>query len=163
MKPMKRINERVCRLIRLITSLMILCLFLACHSKIVNPVDYSEPAVIAYTITGGFAGIMEEANIDVLGNSELKYDMDNVAHYRLSPQCLDSLKCLFRDADFFNLKDEYMPDEPIMDGFFYSITYNTMDRIKSVTTQTGADHSIGLEHLLEGLHEINGIIRSNAE
>lgn len=132
-------------------------------SCIKNPVDYVAPAIIEYTIAGGIAGIQEETIIDDNGLSELCHGGGFILHYQLTESQLYKLKSMFSEADFFNLRNEYVPSRPIMDGFYYSITYTTDSKTKTITAATGAKFPNELEKLIEMLHELNSIIRSNAD
>lgn len=125
-------------------------------------VDYLAPAVIEYTISGGIGGIHEETTIDENGVADLSRGRF-IVRYQLTEDELDSLKMMFDQADFFNLKDEYIPSQPVDDGFRYSITYTTDDKSKTVIAEDGANYPRGLEDLLVRLRRTNGVILSNPD
>jgi len=154
---------RIAQLVALVlTALFVL---LSCGT-FKNPVDYSVPAIIRYTISGGIAGIHEETTIDEYGLAKLSYRCSHrtfVVHYQLAKAQWDSLKTAFGKADFFNLKDEYIPSERIADGFFYSITYTTGKKTKTIIAASGADFPKGLENLIGLLHQTNWLILSNPD
>jgi hypothetical protein len=134
-----------------------------CDSDVLEPADRSTPMVIEYTITGGFAGIHEEAHINEYGYCRFSYGSGNEVDYQMHESLLDSVKWLFQQADFFNLKNVYTPSRTVMDGFYYTITSSTPERSKTVRTETEAPHPSSLNRLLEMLHELNWRIRSHAD
>jgi hypothetical protein len=137
-----------------------------CDSGVLEPADRSTPIstmVIEYTITGGFAGIHEETHIDEDGYCQLIYGSEHELHYQMSESLLDSVRWLFQQADFFNLRDVYTPSQTVMDGFYYTITLSTPERTKTVRTETEAPHPQSLTRLLDMLHELNWRIRSQPD
>ena len=141
--------------------LMPLLLFPVCG--IFEPILYSGPADISYLITGGFAGVHEETDIDEDGHARLILYTNDVRRCELSLERLDDLKKDFRRAHFFRLKKSYKPSQPIMDGFYYTITYATEGRTKTVRVEDGANISDTLQKLLEALHDTNYYIKSQTE
>jgi hypothetical protein len=134
-----------------------------CDSDVLEPADRSTPMVIEYTITGGFAGIHEETHIDENGFCRLIYTPGNEVDYQMSESLQDSVRWLFQQADFFNLKNVYTPSQTVMDGFYYTITSSTPKQTKTVRTETQAPHPPSLTRLLDMLHELNWRIRSVAD
>lgn len=134
-----------------------------CDSDILGHVDYTAPAAIEYTISGGFAGIHQVTAIDEQGFCEMVDSRNDVIHHQLTDDHLDSLKTAFEEADFFKLKDKYSPPHIVMDGFFYSISYSTNRKSKTVTVEDGADFPEGLGRLLQILHETNWKILSSQD
>lgn len=134
-----------------------------CDSDIVRSVDYAAPAVIEYTISGGFAGIHQGTTIDEQGFCEMMDSRNSVIHHQITDDHLDSLKAAFKEADFFKLKDKYSPPQIVIDGFFYSISYSTNRKSKTVTVEDGADYPEGLGRLLQILHETNWKILSSQD
>ncbi len=131
-----------------------------------NPWDYSHPAHIAYTISGGFGGIHVQTTIDENGQAELShryYPQKFVVHYELTPVQLDSLKDAFDQADFIALRRKYEPKHPIADGFFYAISYTSDGATKTVEVEDGADYPKKLNVLLSELHRVNGMILENPD
>lgn len=128
-----------------------------------NPVNYSAPAIMEYSISGGVVGVNEKTIINENGFGELAhyaYGQKFVIQYQLSESQLDSLKRTFDDADFFYLKNEYKPSQTVADGFSYTITYATGDRTKTVLAEDGANYPKKLRNLLGKLHETNLLIKS---
>jgi hypothetical protein len=115
---------------------------------------------IAYTITGGFAGILEEAHIDENGLSELQTNRNGRKQYQLSDAELNDLHGAFETADFFRLKEEYRPARPVADGFFYTITYTKNTHSKTIHTETEAVMPARLQYLIETLHDTNHLIQT---
>lgn len=138
--------------------------FTACDFS--NPWDYSVPALIEFTIAGGYAGTHEETIIDETGQAELThhyYPQKLVVHYQLSPSQLDSLKLAFDRADFVTLKSKYEAKHPIADGFSYSISYTLDGTTKTVVVEEGADYPKKLLTLLLELHKVNELILDNPD
>ncbi|MFH1940640.1 MAG: protealysin inhibitor emfourin [bacterium] len=115
---------------------------------------------IAYTITGGFAGILEETHIDENGYGELQTRQNIKKRYQLSNEELNHIYMAFETADFFRLKREYKPLQPIADGFFYSITYTKNTHSKTIHTETEAVMPARLQYLIETLHDTNLLIET---
>jgi hypothetical protein len=131
-----------------------------------NPWDYSSPATISHSITGGIAGIHEETVINENGLAKLTHHYSHqkyVVHDQLTSSQLDSLKDAFDRADFLTLRDRYEPKQIIMDGFLSSTTYSSDDGCKTVAVESGADLPKGLSGLLEQLYRTNEIILQNPD
>jgi|GEM_PF-2779710 len=156
------------RVFLIVVSGMALFILLSsgCDSGVLEPADRSTPMatmVIEYTITGGFAGIHEETHIDDDGLCRLIDGTGNEADYQMHESLRDSVRWLFQQADFFNLRDVYTPSQTVMDGFYYTITLSTPERTKTMRTETEAPHPQSLNRLLDMLHELNWRIRSQPD
>ncbi len=155
--------------VRVLSLLVAICtsflLLLSC-GIFNNPFDYPTPAIIEYSISGGLAGIWEKTSIDENGLVKLNhhaYDREFIIHYQMTGIELESFKRNFDKADYFKLKNEYKPSHPIKDGFFYTITYMTESKTKTINVEGGANYPQKLKILLETFHETNMIIFSNPD
>lgn len=115
---------------------------------------------IAYTITGGFAGILEETHIDENGFCELQTPQNVIKQYQLSDEEMNDVYIAFENTNFFLLKREYKPSRTIADGFFYSITYTKNTVSKTIHTETEAIMPIKLQYLINRLHDTNHLIET---
>jgi hypothetical protein len=160
---MNRRSLLACLLSFIGAVLSVSLLLSGCDSDVLGHMDYTAPAAIEYTISGGFAGIHQGTTIDEQGFCEMVDSQDSVIHHQLTDDHLDSLKAAFKEANFFTLKDKYSPPQIVMDGFFYSISYSTNRKSKTVTVEDGADFPEGLGRLLQILHETNWKILSSQD
>lgn len=151
---------------RLTILFLVTCLLISTGCDFNNPWDYSHPARISYSISGGFTGSQQETVIEESGRAELAqqyYPQKYVARYQLTANQLDSVKDAFDRADFIALRSKYEPKEPIVDGSYYSITYSSDGGSKTVTIESGAELPKGLASLLEQLYRTNETILRNPD
>ena len=160
---MNRRSLLACLLSFIGAVLSVSLLLSGCDSDVLGHMDYTAPAAIEYTISGGFAGIHQGTTIDEQGFCEMVDSQDSVIHHQLTDDHLDSLKAAFKEVNFLKLKDKYSPPQIVMDGFFYSISYSTNRKSKTVTVEDGADFPEGLGRLLQILHETNWKILSSQD
>lgn len=120
-------------------------------------------ATYEYWVTGGFAGISEHTVIDSTGLAQLIYRDNDGFHtitYRMTASEFDSFRIAFESADFFSLADNYPASQPVMDGFFYTITCTIDSVSKTVKTETNASVPDGLGNFLKVMHDTNSLIKS---
>ncbi|MFC1724771.1 hypothetical protein ACFL4T_04025 [candidate division KSB1 bacterium] len=151
--------------ISIFTICILIVLFSSCSE---NPVsyDYSEPAEIEYTISGGLAGNTERTTIDKNGFGKLFHFLSGneiEVSCPLQDELYSKLQSKIKNSDFFNLNDDYNTDRPVLDGFSYSITYSTENRTKTITAVDGAAVPVTFPSLFNTLREINSFIRQNSE
>lgn len=93
--------------------------------------ELNESFYIKYNVSGGFAGIhntfVVECNDSVYYKSG-GYDLRTM----ISADKANELRRVFIENNFFGLNDEYLPEQPIIDGFTYNFTVKTSAGEKSV-------------------------------
>ena len=120
------------RLFRLAVTALAIILFTlpACTG---GTSDRDDNAAVDYYRTGGFAGLTDHLVIDSDGHCRLQRKSGQFA-FDLQAADFTQLFQLFQQADFFNLKDEYLPEKPGADLFSYVITYRLAGRAHTVRT-----------------------------
>lgn len=88
---------------------------------------------VDYRRTGGIAGLSDHLFIDNSGRCTLERKNARFG-FSLPAADLQELRGLFQQADFFNLKDSYLPEKMGADLFTYVITYRTSGGEHTVTT-----------------------------
>ncbi len=96
-----------------------------------------EPGTIFLNvdITGGFAGVQQNLQVDESGNAFFKDSLRPGANWKvqLAPAQLEDIKKLMTENDFFGLNDSYI-DTRTADAFIYAISYRENDQNKTVHT-----------------------------
>ena len=90
-------------------------------------------AVIIYSRSGGFAGLMEEWHIYADGRVE----SNNGSIQQVAPEQVARLLATAESSNFNGLQAAYLPRDSCCDRFSYSITIHLDDVIKTVSTMDG--------------------------
>ena len=97
-------------------------------------VTVPENAVIVYSKEGGFAGITETWTIyadgRILGNEGQNLEVP--------PQVVDGIVSLAGGAGFFDLKNNYLPENTCCDFFIYTLTVRNCEQAHTVVTMDDA-------------------------
>ena len=99
--------------------------------------NQDDNVTVDYRRTGGIAGFADHLVIDSNGRCTLQRK-NGQFEFNLPPDDFILLFQLFQQADFFNLKDSYLPEKMGADLFTYVITYRTSGREHTVTTMDTA-------------------------
>lgn len=142
-------------------SLFTIFILLGCDEP--NPIDYSAPAFIEFTISGGFAGSFDKLEINETALAKLTHGGGYIIQYQLNMDQLDSIKTAFKEAEFFTLKDEYIFPTTIIHGFSYKISYKTGSHMKTVYIIGYKNLPEELEELLQTLYNIYILIMENPD
>ncbi|MGK9369578.1 hypothetical protein ACSSWA_11810 [Melioribacter sp. Ez-97] len=149
--------------------ILILLMFLAysCGESGVDSIRVVSFRSIEYDVTGGFAGVHLKTVIDSNGNAVFSYYRSNKKYCiakKLTDEQLARLNPPFDQYVVFKLEDEYKPEHPIADGFYYHIKYVSASGItKDISASDGADIPFELKNMLTTLGEINRSINSEPE
>jgi hypothetical protein len=108
----------------------------------------SQDVSIEYRRTGGFAGFDDHLVIYTDGSAVLTRQ-DQQSEFSIAPESMQQLQDLFSQADFGDLRREYLPERQTADVFEYVISYQG----KSVRTKDTAIPS-ELVPLIQALNEI---------
>jgi hypothetical protein len=106
--------------------------------------------LVAYTRTGGFAGIRERLRVYRGGQAELVRGAGSPRELRLSCRRVQALRDALVASRFRSLSPLYAPDQPFADGFIESVSYGG----RTVRVLTGADPPRRLNRVLALLREI---------
>jgi hypothetical protein len=110
--------------------------------------DPTKPyLMIRYTQQGGLAGINNELKIFSDGKTLLRMEMLGVyAMYRMymSEMETDFLHCIFQAGHFNQLPQQYFPDQQIIDGLYFAVSYcNRRGQFpRTILSETGAVEDI---------------------
>ncbi len=114
--------------------------------------------LISYQRTGGFAGLRDQLTIYANGRCELQRKGVE-QEFTIQPSQLAHLKELIEEANFLDLKEEYLPSNMGADFFEYVISYQAGEgRMHTVRTMTGAVP----DALQPILNELNQLISDNS-
>jgi hypothetical protein len=108
----------------------------------------SQNVFIEYRRTGGFAGFDDHLVIYTNGDAVLTRQ-DQQSEFSISPDLMLKLQDLFSQADFGDLRREYLPERQSADVFEYNITYQGKS-VRSVDTAVPPE----LIPLIQALNEI---------
>lgn len=128
-----------------------------------TPLDNAEQSGILLNvdITGGFAGVQQNLQIDQAGNAHFT-DTDSpgaVLTSQLTESELGNLKKLMGENNFFQLSDSYI-DSRVADAFIYTISYHESDKSKTVQTD-GISAPENLKTIVEGILVVKSRITEN--
>lgn len=79
--------------------------------------------LVAYTRTGGLAGIREELRVFRGGQATLVHARGGRSTFRLTCARVQTLRDRLVQARFATLAPAYAPDDPIADGFVETVSY----------------------------------------
>jgi hypothetical protein len=108
----------------------------------------SQDVLIEYRRTGGFAGFDDHLVIYTNGDAVLTRQ-DQQSEFSISPDSMLKLQDLFSQADFGDLRREYLPERQSADVFEYVISYQGKS-VRSVDTAIPPE----LIPLIQALNEI---------
>lgn len=114
-------------------------------------------ASVAYTETGGLAGMSNTLTISADGRATYSSKVAGRQTQKsgaLSAQEMAALVDAFYKNSFFSLKDDYRPTRPVADGITTVVDYRDALRSKTVTTATGGADPDGLQAVLRELKSI---------
>jgi len=125
-----------------------------------EPANTSQEAVEPGTIflnvdiTGGFAGVQQNLQVDESGNAFFKDSLRPGANWKvqLAPAQLEDIKKLMTENDFFGLNDSYI-DNRTADAFIYAIFYREEDQSKTVHTD-GVSVPENVTRIIQGILEL---------
>ncbi|MCH8955044.1 hypothetical protein IIA28_06970 [candidate division KSB1 bacterium] len=105
-------------------------------------------------ISGGFAGVQQNLQVDESGNAFFKDSLRPGANWKiqLAPAQLGDIKKLMTENDFFGLNDSYI-DHRTADAFIYAISYRENDQSKTVHTD-GISVPENLARIIQGILEL---------
>ena len=105
-------------------------------------------------ISGGFAGVRQNLQVDESGNAFFKDSLRPGANWKiqLAPAQLEDIKKLMTENDFFGLNDSYI-DNRTADAFIYAISYRENDQSKTVHTD-GISVPENLTRIIQGILEL---------
>ncbi len=105
-------------------------------------------------ITGGFAGVQQNLQLDESGNAFFKDSLRPGANWRiqLGLEQLEDIKKLMSENDFFGLNDSYI-DTRAADAFLYTISYRENDQKKTVLTD-GMSVPENVDRIIQGVVEL---------
>ena len=103
--------------IKIITYLVIAVLLVACEGGI------KAEMFVEYHRNGGFVGLDDYLTIDKEGNAILERK-GTKTEFKLDSDTMSRLETLLNDAEFTNLKKEYLPARQGNDLIEYKITYS---------------------------------------
>ena len=101
--------------------------------------------LVTYERTGGFAGIEESLTVLRSGAAT-----SSKGAFRLTPSRRIRLENALRNARFATLRSDYLPPEPVADGYTYTIRYGG----KRVSVREGAQPPARLQRVLLLLSDI---------
>jgi hypothetical protein len=79
--------------------------------------------LVAYTRTGGFAGIREQLRIFRGGQATFIHARGGQTTFRLTCARVRTVRDALRNARFGTLAPVYAPDDPVADGFVDTVSY----------------------------------------
>jgi hypothetical protein len=120
--------------------LTLLALVLALAGVTSGTAAVQTRALVSYTQTGGFAGKRAALTIYRDGTAE-----SSNGAFRLSARRLLAVESALTRARFATLRREYVPVDPVADGFLDSVTY----RGKTVSVAQGAHPPLRLQRVLD--------------
>ncbi len=127
----------------------------ACSNQ---PSDQNDTVAVDYYRSGGFAGLTDHLIIDNDGHCSLQRKNDRF-EFDLLPADFQHLRELFRQADFFTLAAEYLPQKPGADMFTYIITYRNSGMEHMVRTMDGSVPAA----LMPVITQLNSIVSDNTK
>ncbi|MCH8021243.1 hypothetical protein IH785_15450 [candidate division KSB1 bacterium] len=121
-----------------------------------TPQEALEPGTIFFNvdISGGFAGVRQNLQVDESGNVFFKDSLRPGANWKilLAPAQLEDIKKLMTENDFFGLNDSYI-DTRTADAFIYAISYRENDQSKTVHTD-GISVPENVTRIIQGILEL---------
>ena len=106
--------------------------------------------LVAYSRTGGFAGIRERVRVYRGGRAEIVRGSGELREFRLSCRRVRAVRDALVAARFASLGTIYAPDTPVADGFLETVTYGG----RSVRVLTGAEPPRRLARVLALLRDV---------
>jgi hypothetical protein len=106
--------------------------------------------LVAYTRTGGFAGIRDRLRVYRGGQADLVRGAGSLHELRLSCRRVQALRDALVNARFRSLSPVYAPEPPVADGFIESVSYGG----RTVRVLTGADPPQRLRRVLALLRDV---------
>ena len=105
-------------------------------------------------ITGGFAGVRQNLQLDESGNVFFKDSLRPGANWKiqLTPAQLEDINKLMAENGFFGLNDSYI-DTRAADAFIYAISYRKNDQSKTVLTD-GISVPENVTRIIQGIVEL---------
>ena len=147
------------------TMTLLVLFFVACDfpspfsgddQKADTPQEALEPGTIFFNvdISGGFAGVRQNLQVDESGNVFFKDSLRPGATWKilLAPAQLEDIKKLMTENDFFGLNDSYI-DTRTADAFIYAISYRENDQNKTVHTD-GISVPENVTRIIQGILEL---------
>ncbi len=121
-----------------------------------TPDEIAVPAAIFLNvdITGGFAGVQQNLQVDESGNAFFKDSLRPGADWKiqLTPAQLEDIKKVMTENDFFGLNDSYISIHAA-DAFIYAISYRENDQSKTVNTD-GFSVPENVSRIIQGILEL---------
>ncbi len=115
-----------------------------------------EPGTIFLNvdITGGFAGVQQNLQVDESGTAFFKNSLRPGANWKiqLTSAQLEDITKLMAENDFFGLNDSYI-DTRAADAFIYAISYREDDQNKTVHTD-GISVPENVTRIIQGILEL---------
>lgn len=108
----------------------------------------SSETLVEYRRSGGFAGLDDHLIIKKSGEAELTRKSER-SEFTLDSDTIRHFHTLFEEANFLQLRKEYLPTRPGADLFEYIVTYQG----HTVRTMDGAVPP-SLQPILEALNQI---------
>lgn len=148
-------------------SLLFILLIIGCEESNINSVESPSFHKLEFQITGGYAGIQHQTTISENGEVTFTHYYKNrkyIITKILSKGQLDSLNIVVVENKIFDLKNEYKPNQPIMDGFTYKISYySSTGRNKNIVVEDGTEIPEELKIIILKLSEINTFMQMSPD
>lgn len=114
--------------------------------------------MIRYRKEGGFAGVMEELQIEDDGTAHYQRSISGTPQHnikeRLESDTLRELAKLVERADTPSLRGGPKEKRPVFDAFTYQVTYGRKHREKTVEVQSIEEAPVELRPLLSHLERV---------
>ena len=108
--------------------------------------------LVAYTRTGGFAGIRDRLRVYRGGQAELVRGAGELTELRLTCRRVRAIRDALVNARFATLEPVYAPGNPVADGFVEQVSYGG----RTVRVLTGGRPPPRLVRVLELLRDLAG-------
>ncbi|MCI0399135.1 MAG: hypothetical protein L0322_29955 [Chloroflexi bacterium] len=104
-----------------------------------------EGVAVVYEVSGGIAGLREQYVIYANGFVDKKIGPPEgdqpVQTFEVGPERVTRLLAMLGQAGFFELEGDYIPENPIYDGFQHVITATLGDQTTRIRTIDAADET----------------------
>jgi len=122
-----------------------------------GPLVPGADVVIVYRREGGFTAMTEVFAIRRDGSVEVQSSLDGTRTWHVAPDDVMQLLAALERADFFSLRDSYLPDVTCCDRMIHTITYHRDGETHSVVTiDANPDEPPALRDAMDALNQFLG-------
>lgn len=122
-----------------------------------GPLVPGDDVVIVYRREGGFTAMTEVFAIHSDGSVEAQSSLHGTRTWHAKGEEVAQLSAALERADFFSLRDSYLPDVTCCDRMIHTITYHRDGETHSVITiDANPDEPPALRAVMEALNQFLG-------